>query len=641
MKRLMILAMAAVPSIVLTAAEIRTVDFAQTKITGGFWKQKQDMVSKSTVNAVYDRFVETGRFAAFRCDWKKGMPNRPHVFWDSDVAKWIEGAAYITELQRNEKLERIIDETVELIAKNQREDGYFNIVYIVFGKDRFVNRNDHELYCAGHLMEAAVAYYKATGKRKFLDCMCRYADYIEKRFKVNKDTVFASSGHEEIELALYRLYDCTGEIRYRELAEYFINVRGTPNDKEGFLGQPYDRNVGNVATYSQAHQPVREQEEAVGHAVRAVYLYCAMAELAKRNGDEKMKAACEKVFDSIVNKRMYITGGIGSSACGEAFTDDYDLSNIFAYTETCASLGLALFANRMLCIEADSKYADVIERVIYNGFISSTSLDGQSFFYENPLEVISYLHTRDRNARPKDNVKKMILPPMQRSKVFGCSCCPPNIVRFIPSIANLIYGDDGNTLYVHQFMESETTLKRGDKVLSIAQKTAYPEDGKVTITVKGGDTRVAVRIPGWCDSYTGKTDKGYAYFDVKDGESLSFDFEMKPKLIRARTEVVFNVNRVAVMRGPIVYCMESVDNGANLRDVRIDRNASFAYGRHEKLDVPMLTVKAYRSKPNVNAPLYGQLPEKDEFVETKAVLIPYYAFANRGVTEMQVWHFVK
>ncbi len=617
---------------------METVDFSKTVITGGFWKQKQKMLRDVTVHAVYERFKETGRFEAFKCNWKEGMANKPHFFWDSDVAKWIEGVAYLTKTKREPKLERIVDETVDLIEKNQGDDGYFNIYFtVVEPEKRFTDRDKHELYCAGHLIEAAVAYYEATGKRKFLDCMCRYADYIEKRFKIQKDTAFFTPGHEEIELALVKLFDCTGEKRYLELSEYFINTRGTDDDKGNHFSFNSVEGAGHEKDYySQAWIPVREQSVAIGHAVRAVYLYCGMADIAHKTGDGALKAACERIFDDITTKKMYITGGIGSSSCGEAFTVDYDMSNLLAYTETCAALGLALFANRMLRFGADSKYSDIVERVIYNGFMSSVSLDGKAFFYENPLEVIPYLHKRDALSAWKTN---MHWPQMSRSEVFGCSCCPPNIVRFIPSIADLLYTDDGKTLYVHQFMQSKTEIERDGRTVNIEQKTKYPESGKVSITVRGGDTRLAVRIPGWYDGYKGETVKGYAYFDVKDGDTLTFDFNMRVKFIEARPELVFDAGRYAVTRGPVVYCMESIDNGANIRDIRLDGRARFRYGKHEELGVPKLTVRAYRRTADENTPLYTE--RHDSLRETEATLIPYYAFANRGEAEMQVWHLVK
>ncbi len=605
----------------------RTVDFSSTRITGGFWKHKQALVRRVTTKAVYDRFADTGRIDAFRFDWKPDAPNKPHFFWDSDVAKWMEGAAYQIAQRPDARLEKKIDDLVDLIAKNQCEDGYFNIFFtVVQPENRFANRDWHELYCAGHLMEAAVAYYNATGKRKFLDCMCRYADYIEKRFVIDDDVPFKTPGHEEIELALVRLYECTGEVRYLNLAKHFVDMRGHDEIRLPDWMDP---------SYSQSHAPVREQRTAEGHAVRAMYLYCGMADVALYTQDRELQAACEAIFDNVANKRMYISGGIGSSGAGEAFTVDYDLPNLISYTESCASLALALFANRMLRFGADAKYSDVVERVIYNGFMSSLSLDGKSFFYQNPLEIMPRMHKRDVSV----NHRSVNWPPMQRQEVFACSCCPPNIVRFIPSIANMMYSDDGEVIYVHQFMQSLTTIERNGKMLVIEQVTRYPENGKIKIKLSGGDARVAVRIPGWFDGYDGETDKGYAYFDLHDGEELDFDFAMKPVFVEARPEVVFDAGRFAVMRGPVLYCMEGADNGELLRDIVLDSRARFKYGKHAVLGVPQLTVRAWRTVREPNAPLYRQKTQNKEKVD--AILIPYYAFANRGESEMQVWHFVK
>ncbi len=605
----------------------RTVDFSNTRITGGFWKHKQALVRRVTTGAVYDRFLDTGRIDAFRFDWKPGSPNQPHYFWDSDVAKWMEGVAYQLAQKPDARLEKKIDDLVDLIEKNQCDDGYFNIFFtVVQPENRFTNRDWHELYCAGHLMEAAVAYYHATGKRKFLDCMCRYADYIEKRFVMDADTPFATPGHEEIELALVRLYECTGEARYLSLAKHFVDMRG-----ESLEMLPDWMDV----SYSQSHAPVREQRTAEGHAVRAMYLYCGMADVAYHTGDTELQAACEAIFDNVAEKRMYITGGIGSSGAGEAFTVDYDLPNLISYTETCAALALALFANRMLRFGADAKYSDVVERVMYNGFMSSLSLDGKSFFYQNPLEIMPRMHKRDVSVHHSS----VNLPPMQRQEVFACSCCPPNIVRFIPSIANMLYSEDGEVIYVHQFMQSLTTIERDGKMLVLEQVTRYPENGKVKIKLSGGDARIAVRIPGWFDGYRGETRKGYAYFDLKDGEELTFDFTMKPVFVEARPEVVFDAGRYAVMRGPVLYCMEGADNGELLRDITLDSRARFKNGKHAVLGVPQLTVRAWRTVREPNAPLYRQKTQNKEKVD--AILIPYYAFANRGESEMQVWHFVK
>lgn len=608
---------------------MNNTDFAHVTITGGMWKQKQALLRKTTAMAIYDRFKETGRIDAFRCDWKEGMPNKPHVYWDSDVAKWIEGVAYLTEKKREPKLEKLADSIIDNLVKNQGEDGYYNSYYLVVEPEkRFTNRNNHELYCAGHLMEAAVAYYKATGKRKLLDAMCRYADYIEKRFRIDRDTGFTTPGHEEIELALVRLYTCTGEKRYLELAAFFLNERGK-------RPEPLGDDDRVIPPYVQSHLPVRQQFEAEGHAVRAVYLYCGMADIAEKTGDKELLSACQKLFDDIVTKKMYITGGIGSSYVGEAFTVPYDLSNLLAYTESCAALGLALFASRMQRLDLDSKYADTIERILYNGFLSSISLDGRSFFYENPMEIVPYLHTRDKGNMGNN----MHWPQMQRSEVFSCSCCPPNILRFIASVGNLLYSSDDTTLYVNQFISSESDVTVGNRTYHITQKTRYPENGAVHLTVRGGDLRVAVRIPGWCDSYTGQTEKGYAFFSLKDGETLHLDFKMKVRFMEARPEAVFDCGRYAVMRGPVVYCMESLDNGASLRDVRLDSHARFTYERHEDLGVPCLRVRAYRRKWEESAPLYAV--RHNSLTEFRATLIPYYAFANREACEMQVWSYVK
>ena len=598
------------------------IDFSATRITGGFWKKKQELIRDVTVHAVYDRFKDTGRFAAFKGD--RSLVE-PHIFWDSDVAKWIEGVAYLTSEKREMELERIVDEIVDDIERLQDDNGYFNIYHTVVEPNaRFVRRDNHELYCAGHLIEAAVAYYYATGKRKFLDLMCKYADHIEKRFKIDKDTAFITPGHEEIELALVRLAECTGVMRYLELSKFFVDERG--KSLEGLTDW-------SQLMYNQSHLPVRDQKTAEGHAVRAVYLYCAMADIALKYNDNELKEACERIFDNIVNKRMYITGGIGSSHAGEAFTVDYDLPNIVAYTESCAALGLVLFAHRMLLLTNDSKYSDVIERALYNGFMSSVSLDGVSFFYRNPLEIIPYLHTRDASV----SSKSFELPIMQRVEVFDCSCCPPNIVRFIPSVANLIYTKSDDTVYIHQYMDSKTELELNGKKVIIKQSTDYPIDGRVKISVSGADIRIAVRVPEWCTDFSLDTVDGYYYCTLCENEPLELDFKMEPVYIEANPLVSENVGKCAVMRGPIVYCMESVDNGENIRDITLDTKSSFTLTDTEKFGVCALLTDAYRRKSTNK--LYYQ--RRNETEKIRAKLIPYFAFANRGEAEMQVWHLVK
>lgn len=602
---------------------MKRIDYSKVKITGGFWKQKQDMVRNVTVNAVYDRFKETGRFDAFKCD--KDSEIKPHIYWDSDVAKWIEGVAYLTKEKREPQLEKIVDRVVDEIEKNRDTCGYFNSYYLTQElENRFSHRDCHELYCMGHLTEAAVAYYEATGKDKLLKLMCDYADYIERVFKIEGSAAFETPGHEEIELALVRLYECTGEKRYLELSHHFIDKKGTENET---------LTDWSALTYCQSHKPVREQKTAEGHAVRAVYLYCAMADLALKYNDEGLIIACKNIFDNISKKRMYITGGIGSSHEGEAFTVDYDLPNLVAYTESCAALGLSLFAHRMLLLESNAKFAHVVERAIYNGFMSSTSLDGRGFFYTNPLEILPYALTRNTSVTRHYDW----LPEPQRREVFDCSCCPPNIVRFIPSIANFLYTHDDKTVYVHQFMESKAKFNVGDKEIEIEQKTNYPYDGKVEITVKGGNVRLAVRVPEWCDCYDAPSN-GYLYYSVDEtNNTVSLDFKMRPRFVYANTNVLANAGKCALTCGPLVYCMEGCDNKEHLRNIVVNTDSEFCCGFNEELNVPTITVDAYTRKSDES--LYSF--SKGTLEKTKATFIPYFAFANRGIQEMQVWSLYK
>lgn len=596
------------------------VKFSNVKIKDGFWKQKQDMAKNATVRAVYDRFVETHRFSALECSWKEGEDNVPHIFWDSDVAKWIEGAAYILMSEERPELEKIIDEAVDNIVKNADENGYFNSHYLVTEKDkRFTNRDCHELYCAGHLIEGAIAYYNATGKDKFLKAMCRYADYIEKVFVKDKSASFVTPGHPELELALVKLYEATGEERYFKLAEFFIDKHGCDDADAAICGR---------AIYNQDDMPIKDRSTADGHAVRAMYLMSGAADVAALRGDEELKNACRRVFDNVVNKRMYITGGIGSTYRGEAFTVDYDLPNKTAYAETCASIALAMFAGRMQKIDVDSRYADTVERAVYNGVLSGISMGGTEFFYENPLGIDLDFHEVDKSWNDKRR-----MPITERVKLFDCSCCPPNLVRFIPSIADYMYTYDENTVYVHQFADSDAEID-GDK---LSQNTAYPENGSVKISYSG-KKRVAVRIPGWCKSFKVSAEyvlkNGYAY--INGASEFTVEFDMPISYVRANKHVHENAGRIAVMRGPVVYCAEGVDNGKDLANVRIDIHGESAV-EASKFLLPQIKMTAYRDKESDL--LYEAAGE--DYDEAPLTLIPYYAFANRGETDMQVWFLKK
>ncbi len=610
------------------------VSFRDVEITGGFWKKRQDINRSVSINAVYDRFADTGRIDAFRFDWKEGMPNRPHFFWDSDVAKWMESAAYLLQKQPDPALEAKIDALVEQILAHQEPNGYFNIYFTVVEPDkRFTIRDDHELYCAGHLMEAAVAYADATGKRAFLEAMCRYADCIEKVFRLERSAPYTTPGHEEIELALVKLYHATGERRYLELSKFFIDARGnTDSERSG----DFTRDM-----YDQHHLPCREQTSAEGHSVRAVYLYSGMSDIARETGDEALLAACKTLFDNITQKRMFVTGGIGSSAAGEMFTIDYDLPNKHAYAESCAAIGLAFFAQRMTTLELDSRYADTIERILYNGFLSSVSLDGRSFFYENALEI-------DSDAIERVNkLHQEHLPPAQRAEVFGCSCCPPNITRFVASLGSYLYTTSGNTVYCHQYMDSESSFTLNGHPVHLTQRTNYPYDGVIELRYEGETPiELGMRFPEWADEFTlscngqpaaYKMVGGYICMHVEPGSMLRLTLSMPIRVVSADPRVSNDCGRCVIMRGPVIFCLEGVDNGGNLHAITVD-SGSLQPRMDDSLGVMTLEGTGSRRLPGKS--LYGA---RDRFTrqECPVRMIPYHAFANRGVSDMLVWVHVK
>lgn len=599
------------------------------RLTGGFWREKQDLIRKTTIWNVYKRFKDTGRFEAFKMNWKEGMPNKPHFFWDSDVAKWLESVAYLTKEHPEPELEKIVDEVVDDIEKGQLEDGYFNIYFELFElSNRFKKRGCHELYCAGHLIEAAIAYDDATGKHKFLELMLKYAALIKKIFMDDESAAFDSPGHEEIELALVKLYDYTKDRQWLDLALFFINKRGSQEKLPE--GDNYHRN-----TNIQDHAPVREQFTAEGHCVRACYLYCAMADLALRENDEGLKNACERLFADIVNSKMYITGSIGSTKNAEAFEDAYRLPNDTAYSETCAALSLALFARRLARIDTDSVYADTVERIIYNGFLSGLSLDGKSFFYENAQEID--LENREIVRASLHENRNIHFPITERIEVFGCSCCPPNVTRFIPSIGDFLYNFTDDTIYVNQYMASEADF--GD--FQLTQETNYPFDGKITLRCSAAK-KLALRIPGWCSVWTLKKNgkpinpeiaKGYASVDAAESDEIVLDLRIAPKAVRADRRVRADRGLKAVTYGPFVMCLEGVDNGGRLGGVELC--GGFETGFDDELGLPCVYTDAVRVNTDS---LYS-----DNLTETpfRAKLIPYFAFANRGETDMKIWNVIR
>lgn len=593
---------------------MKNLSFDCIQIKDGFWRFYSDLNRKSVVNNVYNRFEETGRFEALCCNWKEGTPNQPHIYWDSDVVKWMEGVAYILEEAPAPELEVLVDEMVDRIAEHQRSDGYFNSYFLSCEPSKiFMDRTRHELYCVGHAIEAAIAYHKATGKDKFLKCVLKNVEMIHRVFVREQSAAFVTPGHQEIELALLKLYEYLGDEKHLELARFFIDQRGN-NDLE------------EKDTYSQSDLPVREISEAVGHSVRACYLYTAMAMLAKIDGDQQLKDACHRVFDDIVNRKMSITGGIGSDHEKEKFSYAYDLPNSDTYNETCAAISLAMFAGAMGEMEADSRYGDVIERVCYNGFISGLSLDGEKFFYTNPLEI-------DR----KKYARSTYQPICQRVKVFRCSCCPPNVTRMLGSIARYMYTQDGDTVYCNQFASSETKLTIHGKDALLTQVTDYPYSGKITFHYQGAPMTLRVRIPDWCVEYRGETENGFARFSMADGDTVTVEFPMEVHFIEANPMVQDDSGRYAVQRGPIVYCMEEIDNGENLRDITLLENSPIRVAKEDGIPAPVLYVGAQR-RPTTKT-LY-QLKQSRR-VPFTARLIPYFAFANREESDMLVWTMVQ
>lgn len=608
---------------------MKQITFDKVKL-GGFWKSRNDINKSATISTIYDRFSDTGRFDSLKCEWQEGMPHKPHIFWDSDVAKWIEAAAYSIQMEPDKDLEAKIDEAVDNLAAHQWEDGYINTYYtVVEPANRFTNRDNHELYCAGHLLEAAVAYYNATGKDKLLNIMKKYIDYIEKRFIIEDSALFNTPGHEEIELALIKLYNLTHEKKYLDMCKHFIDKRGTTEkddkQKRNWIGHDYD----------QTHLPVRQQREAVGHSVRALYLYCGMADLALETGDKELFDACDALFDSAVFRRMYITGGVGATAHGERFADDFILPNDVAYAETCASIALAFFARRMSNIEPDSKYADAAEITIYNNSLAGVSLDGHSFFYVNPLEI-----NLDRHNASKKFFESRANLLTQRIEVFDCSCCPPNISRMIASIGDFLYSMDDTTVYAHHYMESEAEFDG----IKIKQETRYPAHGGVRFTVSGmKGKKLAVRIPAW-SSYTSLNGemlsadikKGYAYLDVTEDEQVfDFYFEMKTRLVCANPMVDSDNGRVAVCRGPVVYCAESVLNdGIKLNTLSIKTPLEAGTQWDGSINGYKVIVKVNEDKPCNE--LYKNYDPAD-VTEREITMLPYYAFANNGESDMLIW----
>ena len=566
------------------------------------------------------------------------------LFQDTDFSKWIEAVGYSLILP-DEALEATADEAIDVVCAAQTPEGYLDTYYIINGMDGVFQslRDHHELYCLGHLIEGAVSYYQATGKDKLLRAACRFADYVADFFGTADGQCKGYPGHEIAEMALVRLYEVTKDEKYLRLSRFFIDERGQePNyfvEEERRNAEREHRPVRSVnLAYHQAVKPVREQDEAIGHAVRAVYLYSGMADVARATQDESLLKACETLWNNMVHQKMYVTGGIGATHIGEAFSFNYDLPNDTAYAETCASIGLVFFARRMLEIQAKAEYADVMELALYNGVLSGMALDGKSFFYVNPLEVLP-------EACHKDERKFHVKPI--RQKWFGCACCPPNLARTVSSVASYAYTENDTTLFVHLYMGGTV---EGEKVKA-SITSEFPWDGHVSVTCES-DTKepytFAFRIPGWCASYEKEIPKG-AEVEEKDGYLYVTKVWAKGETIRLPMEIQFlasnplvreDAGRVAVKRGPVVYCMEEADNGKNLHLTKLCVNGEKTAEAADELGEHFVRVTAEGRRMKLGdaekQPLY-HLYQKEEEEKTKLKLIPYYMWNNRGEGEMQVW----
>jgi len=614
----------------------------------GFWGARADAVANRTADILYERCVEAGMLDQIDPDRPAPAQRIPfhasgtvttQMFWDSDLGKTIETAAYCLNRRPNPALEAKIDAVIDMYAKLQQPDGYLSSWYqrMQPGK-RWTNLRDcHELYCAGHLIEGAVAYYQATGKRKLLDVLSRYADHIAAKFGPEAGQKKGYCGHEEIELALVKLARATGERKYLDLARYFINQRGQQphyfDEEARARGDDPAKFHFKSYEYNQSHRPVREQDKVVGHAVRAMYLYSGMADIATEYDDETLTAALDRLWDDLTSKRLYATGGLGPSADNEGFTSDYDLPNETAYAETCAAVGLIFWSSRMLGRGPDARYADVMELALYNGAISGLSLDGSLFFYENPLE--------SRGAH-------------NRWRWHRCPCCPPNVGRMVASIGTYMYSQAEGEAAVHIYGASAARLDIGGAVLRLTQTTDYPWNGAIRIDVdieRPTEAVLHLRIPRWRRKATlslngaapetlDATPNGYVRIarEWRAGDVVMLDLDLAVDRLYAHPKVRQDAGRVALRRGPLLYCLEGADNPRELNRIRLPAASAFdARFEADLLEgVVALTAPAKEDETaDWNGALYRSAPPAARDATIKAV--PYFAWDNRAPGEMLVW----
>ena len=627
-----------------TGYPINPVPFTAVKVTPNtFWGQRLEASRNVTVPLAFSKCESEGRYKNFEhAAMHLKDPSKVfkvngvgYSFDDTDPYKTIEGASYILQTYPDRKLRAYVDSVIDIIATAQEPDGYLYTArtqnpadpHHWAGDKRWVKEEDlsHELYNLGHMIEGAVAHWQATGSRKFLDIARRYADVVCKEVGPNPGQACVVPGHQIAEMALCRLYLATGEKKYLDEAKFLLDYRGKTQIKQ---------------EYSQSHQPVVDQKEAVGHAVRAAYMYAGMADVAALTGDQGYINAIDRIWDNIVTKKLYITGGIGATSSGEAFGKNYELPNMSAYCETCAAIGNVYVNYRLFLLHGDSKYFDVLERTLYNGLISGVSLEGNGFFYPNPLESMGQ---------------------HQRQAWFGCACCPSNICRFIPSLPGYVYAVKDKNVYVNLFLSNKTELTVGKKKVALSQQTNYPWDGDITITIDKnnvGRFALKIRIPGWVKgkvvpsdlySYADGKRLGYLisvnnqqlYPEIHDyitidrqwkkGDKVQIHFDMEPRVVRANNKVEADRGMVAVERGPLVYCAEHPDNDFDIFSALVNQEPQFQLGKAEIAGIPVVTLTTEAQALDFNK--QGKLTVKDQ----ELTLIPYFAWCHRGSGKMRVW----
>lgn len=570
------------------------------------------------------------------------------LFQDSDVYKWLESAGNSYLLHPDENLLEMMSEVAVLIEEAQDEDGYLSTYYQIERPDLKFKRlfESHELYCAGHLIEAAVAHYKATGSKKLIDVSQKLVSCIQQHFGVEEGKIKGADGHQEIELALIKLYEVTGKEEYVELSSWFLKIRG--EDPDFYLEQLVENKKEGLSTgnlphidlkYLQAHKPVLEQDEAVGHAVRLVYMAAAMAEVAAIKNDEKLFSTARKIWDNIIKKRLYIAGGIGSTVRGEAFTFDYDLPNDTMYCETCASIGLLYFAKAMMKNQIDSEYAEIMEKTLYNTIISGVALDGKHFFYVNPLEV-------DPKASTHDPGKSHVKPV--RPSWFGCACCPPNVARTLTSLSQYISDVYEDKLYIQLYQDFEGTFRLEEQSLSVSMITELPYNGKSKVSFAGIEHPITVclRYPSWSSGYNMvnagehvREEDGYLEVTIDSDKTIEIDFELPVIEWHAHPSVKDNFNKVALQRGPFVYCLEEEDNGSDLHLMSLT-DKPLAVEVNDPVLSHYVGLKGKGERQLIANTWQKQLYQSDVTPVTEEMdlsFIPYYLWANRSIGEMRVW----